>query len=164
MHEWEVSLKAVGSSPVVTVPQNGLDDEPKSAKYLRIALKNTPSKCGIFELNPAPREGASGSVIYLQPGQLGLTYDESVKATASPATRWSYRRSQLRTTNGYLILATLVLALTSAFIDGSLALPKLGVQHFFFDSEALGAFGAISWFCKMLTALLAFLLALWFKK
>ena len=83
---------------------------------------------------------------------------------ASAATRWSYRRSQLRTTNGYLILATLASALTSAFINGSLALPKSGVQYFFLESETLGALGTNSWFCKMLTALLAFLLALWFKK
>jgi hypothetical protein len=65
-----------------------------------------------------PRFNASGTDIYLQPGQLGRKYDEHVEVSASPATRWAYRRSQLNTPNGYLVLGTLAAAATAAWIGG----------------------------------------------
>lgn len=164
MSESAVTVVGCGSTPAVTVPQNNFNAGLKSAKYLRIALLDNPSKKGVFEVNLTPREGASGSEIYLLPGQLGLEFDESKNATASPATQWSYRRSQLRTRNGYLVLGTLVASLVATSIDGSLALGKAGVEWFLIDPSAIAALGAVSWCSKLVTAMLAFLLALWFKK
>lgn len=118
----------------------------------------------MFEVDRVPREGASGLEIYMQPGQLGLNYDEFVKASASPVTHWTYRRSQLNTPNGYLVLGTLVAATTAAWIDGSIAIGNVGPQLFLFSPTTLGVLGAVSLACKLLTALMAFLLAWWFKK
>jgi hypothetical protein len=164
MPESVIYVKAVGSSPVVTVPALEFDPALQSAKYLRIALQSNPSKSGIFEVNPVPRGGASGGEIYVLPGQLGLDYDKREAVLASPATRWSYRRSQLRTTNGFLLLGTLASALISASIDGSLAVGKIGVSWFILDAATIDVLTAFSMLCKIVTAVLAFLLALWFKK
>jgi hypothetical protein len=164
MPESKVIVKAEGSSPVVTVPQNGFYPALRSASHLKITLEKYPTRNGIFEVNTTPREGAEGLDIYVQPGQLGLGYGESQSALASRATRWSYRLSQLRTPNGNLLLGTLASALISASIDGSLAIGKIGVQWFLIDAVTLDVLTAISMFCKIVTAVLAFLLAIWFKK
>ena len=118
----------------------------------------------MFEVSLVPREGASGTDIDLQPGQLGLAYDQRVEALVSPATRWAYRRSQLDTPTGYLVLGTLAVATTAAWIDGSLAIGNLGTKLFLFSPAALSVLGAVSLCCKLLSAVMAFLLALWFKK
>jgi hypothetical protein len=164
MSEANIMVEAAGSSPVVTVPENGFDKALKSAKYLRISLQKDSSRTGIFEKNPTPREGASGNEIYVQPGQLGLGYGAREPAVASPATPWAYRRSQLKSPNGFLLLGTLASALISASIDGSVAIGKVGVHWFLFDATTLGALNAFSLLCRVATAVMAFLLALWFKK
>jgi hypothetical protein len=164
MPESNVFVKAEGSSPVVTVPQNEFDPALESVKYLKIALQNDPARNGIFEVDANPRAGASGRDIFVQPGQLGLKYDEHQAAWASPATHWSYRLSQLRTPNGFLLLGTLASALISASIDGSFALGKIGVLWFLVDAAVIDVLSAFSMFCKIVTAVLAFLLAWYFKK
>lgn len=163
MPETPVFVHAIGTTAAVSLPQHGLDPLA-SARYLRIALTGSRSRVGVFEVNAVPREGASGTDIYLQPGQLNLDYDERVAALASPVTRWAYRRSQLNSPNGYLILGTLAAALTAAWIDGSLAIGNLGTTLFLLSPATLSVLGVVSLGCKLLSALMAFLLALWFKK
>jgi hypothetical protein len=164
MPETRAFVHAIGETAAASLPERGFESTLASAKYLRIVLQGSRSDAGVFEVNPVPREGASGTDIYLQPGQLSLKYDERVEASASPVTRWAYRRSQLNTPNGYLVLGTLAAASTAAWIDGSLAIGNLGTTLFLFSPATLGLLGAVSLCCKLLSALMAFLLALWFKK
>lgn len=164
MHEREVFVHTIGATAAASLPERGLDPEIASAKYLQIVLAGSPTRAGVFEVNAAVREGASGTDIYLQPGQLGLEYNQRVGALASPTTRWAYRRSQLHTPNGYLILGTFVVALTAAWIDGAFAIGNLGMTLFRFSAATLGVLGVVSLCCKLLSTLFAFLLALWFKK
>jgi hypothetical protein len=164
MPETQVFVHAIGTTAAVSLPQHGLDSTLASARYLRIVLSGSPSRAGVFEVNAVPREGASGNDIYLQPGQFGLDYNARVAASASPVTRCAYRRSQLNTPSGYLVLGTLAAASTAAWIDGSLAIGNLGTTLFLLNSSTLGVLGGVSMFCKLLSAVMAFLLALWFKK
>jgi len=164
MPEPEIFAHAIGTTAAVSLPERGLEAELAAARYLRIALAGSPSRVGVFEVDKIPRVGAEGTDIYLQPGQLGLVYDEHVRVTASPVTRWAYRRSELNTPNGYLILGTFASALVVAGIDGSLAIGNLGTTLFEFDTATLGLFSMVSLFCKGLSAALAFLLAWGFKK
>jgi hypothetical protein len=164
MPETNVFVHAIGTAASASLPQLGFDPTLASAKYLRIVRPGVPPHEGVFEVNAVPREGASEPDIYLQPGQLGLAYDEHVAVIASPATRWAYRRSQLATPTGYLVIGTLIAATTAAWIDGSMAIGNLGTKLFLFSPATLGMLGAVSLCCKLASALMAFLLALWFKK
>jgi hypothetical protein len=164
MSDTHAFVHAIGTTAAASLPQRGFESTVASARYLRIALAASPSRTGVFEVSLVPREGASGTDIHLQPGQLGLAYNQRVEALVSPATRWAYRRSQLDTPTGYLVLGTLAVATTAAWIDGSLAIGNLGTKLFLFTPTALSVLGAVSLCCKLLSAMMAFLLALWFKK
>src|SRR6476659_1305459 len=156
-------VHSIGTIPGASLPERGLDPALSASKHLRIALRSAPSRAGVFEVT-ARREGASGTNIYLQPGQLGLKWDERVEVSASPVGRWAYRLFQLNSPNGYLVLFTLAAACTAAWIDGTLAIGKSGSAFFWFTPETLAIFGVVSLFSKLVSAIAAFLLALWFKK
>lgn len=156
-------LHALGTEPSVSLPANGLQDLA-GAKYLRLRRDDRPELVDVFPVARVPREGASGDHVYLQPGQLGLDYDQCVRAQASRASSWAYRRSQLRTPIGYLVLATLATAIVGAGIDGSLAIGKSGAILIHCSTAMLSALAAVSMTCKILAAFFAFLLALWFRK
>ncbi|HKZ09325.1 MAG TPA: hypothetical protein VJL61_01305 [Rhodanobacteraceae bacterium] len=163
MSEVAVFLHALGTEPSVSLPANGLKDLA-GAKYLRLRRDDCQELVDVFPVARIPREGASGNHVYLQPGQLDLSYDQCVPAQASRASSWAYRRAQLRTSNGYLVLATLVTAIVGAGIDGSLAIGKSGAILIHCSTAMLSVLAAVSMACKILAALFAFLLALWFRK
>jgi hypothetical protein len=156
--------RAVASSAEVTVPQYGSGSGFKENKYLHIVRRHDPQKAGVFVVSSAVREGATDE-IHVLPGQLGLGHDEVTEVVATPATAWAYRRSQLFTTNGRLVLGVLCVAFLSAWIDGTLALGKLEHGAWLrFQASTLDAMAFVSWVCKLASPMLAFLLALWFKK
>lgn len=159
-----LSAHAIGSNAEATLPQFGSGSELASAKYLYIVRNDDTTKAGVFAVVSIPREGATDD-IHLQPGQLGLVYNQLVGVTATPTTRWAYRRAQLLTPNGLLVLAVLCVALLAAWIDGTLALGKLpGWTWMQFQASTLATMAAVSMACKLASPVLAFLLALWFKK
>jgi len=161
----KVIAYARGDTAAVTLPSNPQFDPPlDSPKYLSIALVSDSSRRGVFEVSKTPRPGANGTEIYLQPGQLNLKYGEKVDATAKQASVWAYRLSQLSTPTGVLILLTLACALTTAVIDGSVAIGKdMKPPMFVIEAQTFALLSAISMTCKVATAIFAFLLA-WFKK
>ena len=163
MPEVKVFLHALGAEPSASLPEHGLPSLA-GARYLRLSRDDRPDLVDVFPVAHVPREGASGEDVYLQPGQLGLRYDQRVQAQASPATSWAYRRSQLRTPTGYLVLATLATAVVGAGIDGSLAIGKSGAILIHCSVATLSVFAAVSMTCKVAAAFFAFLLALWFRK
>ncbi|HXE78524.1 MAG TPA: hypothetical protein VN614_09795 [Rhodanobacter sp.] len=163
MSEIGVFLHALGTEPSASLPGNGLQDLA-GARYLRLRRDDVPGLTDVFQVARVPREGASGNRVYLQPGQLDLKYDQCVPARASRASLWAYRRSQLRTPTGYLVLATLVTALVGAGIDGSLAIGKSGTILIHCSTAMLSVLAAVSMTCKILAAVFAFLLAIWFRK
>ena len=156
-------VHARATEPGASRAQNNVDARLSTAKYLQLTTNGTKPRVGVFEVRV--REAASGNDIYVLPGQFGLqNYGDAVDALAAPATHWAYRRSQLNTPNGWLILATLIAALIAASIDGSFWLWDRGVHQFEFSPNAIGLMGAVSLGCKLTSAVTAFLLALWFKK
>jgi hypothetical protein len=159
----QLYARTIGATAEASLPERGSGSELAKEKYLRIVRKDDPSRSGIFPVNPALRAGGE-SDIFLLPGQLGLEHDKRVEVSAASANAWAYRRSQLFTTNGFLVLGVLCLALSSVWIDGSLALGNLGLVIWKFKATTLGVLAAVSMGCKLLSAFLAFLLALWFKK
>lgn len=163
MSEVAVVLRALGTETSVSLPANGLEDLA-GAKYLRLRRNDRTALVDVFQVAPVPREGASGKEVYVQPGQLDLSYGQRAPAQASRASSWAYRRSQLRTSTGYLVLATLVTAIVGAGIDGSLAIGKSGTILIDCSTAMLSVLAAVSMTCKVLAALFAFLLALWFRK
>lgn len=164
MSEGPLVVRALGSSAEASLPQYGGGSELARARYLRIARLDDASRSGIFAVNPVLRPGARDQ-IFLLPGQLGLAHDGSAPVSAVPATAWAYRRAQLFTTTGALVLAVLCVAFLSAWIDGTLALGKLdGWAWLRFEASTLDAMAFVSWVCKLVSPMLAFLLALWFKK
>lgn len=159
----DVDLNAVRTETGVSLPERGLDAAVVSARYLQITRTGAAQAAGIFEVSEV-RKGASGIEVRVQPGQLGLKYGEKVKATVSPSTRWRYRRAQLSTPTGFLIVATLAVALAVAWIDGSIAIGNLGVRVVELEPRGLAILAGVSLLLKLVSATLAFLLALWFKK
>jgi hypothetical protein len=160
-----VIVCARGETAAVTLPSNGQFDPPfNSPQYLSIVLDSDKSRRGVFEVSKTPRPVA-GKEIYLQPGQLKLHYGEKVDATAKQVSVWAYRFSQLNTPVGWLVLGTLASALTTASIDGSVAIGKdMSPPMFVIKQQTFAVLSAISMTCKVATAIMAFLLALWFKK
>lgn len=160
-----VVAKARGDTATVTLPER---PEFKPAlgtpRYLRITLEGDQTRTGVFEVAKNPRAGAEGTEIWMQPGQLMLGFDEGQKAWAEPVSVWAWRLSQLGTTNGGLLLATFIAALTTGWIDGSLAIGKIIDPPWLFSTGTLAAMSAVSVVGKFVTAACAFLLALWFKK
>ncbi|MCV0437980.1 MAG: hypothetical protein K5880_05075 [Hydrogenophaga sp.] len=163
MSEAQLVVRALGSGAEASLPEYGKGSELARARYLRIALKDDASRSGIFAVNPVVRAGATDE-IFLLPGQLGLTHGERAPVSVVPASAWAYRRAQLFTPTGALVLGVLCTALISAGIDGSLALGKQGLVLGTFKAATLNGLAAVSMACKLLSAVLAFLLALWFKK
>lgn len=116
-------------------------------------------------MSKTPRPGSEGIEIYLQPGQLKLSYGEKADATAKEVSVWAYRFSQLSTPTGLLVLGTLLSALTTGWIDGSIAIGKdMTPPIFMIEQGTFAVLSAISMICKVATAVMAFFLALWFKK
>lgn len=163
MPELKVFVHAVGSEPSVSLPENGLSSLA-GVKYLHLRRDDRSGVADVFQVANIPRKGASGVDVYLQPGQLGLTYDQRIAARVSPATSWAYRRSQLKTPTGFLVLATLVTTIAGAGIDGAIAIGKAGTILINCSIATLSLVTAVSMISKILAALFAFLLALWFKK
>jgi len=166
MNTTSVIAFARGETAAVTLPSNPQFDPPfKSPKYLSIVLDSDKSRRGVFEVSGTPRAGAHGKDIYLQPGQLNLKYGEGVPATAKEVSALAYRFSQLGTPVGLLVLGTLASALTTAVIDGSVAIGKdMNPPMFVIEAQTFALLSAISMGCKVATAIMAFLLALCFKK
>lgn len=164
MSDAQLYARTIGATPEASLPERGSGSELAKEKYLRIVRKDDPSRSGIFPVNPALRPGGEDD-IFLLPGQLGLEHDKRVEVSAASATAWAYRRSQLFTTNGRLVLGVLCVAFLSAWIDGTLALGKLENWAWLrFQASTLNAMAFVSWVCKLVSPVLAFLLALWFKK
>ncbi len=154
-----------GDTATVTLPERPeIDPALGSPKYLRITLERDQTRTGIFEVAKNPRAGSDGNEIWMQPGQLKLGWDEAQKAWAEPVSVWAWRRSQLATTNGALVLATFIAATSTAWIDSSLAIGKVVDPLWLFAPWALAAMSAVSMVGKFVTVGCAFLLALWFKK
>jgi hypothetical protein len=163
MSEFEVIAAAEGSSAAITVPSNGPIADLRNAKWVRITTKGS-NKSGVYEVDQKPREGADGNSVFVLPGSLSLKYGESVPAVAVRVSRWTYRRSQLKSPTGLLLLLTLFAALVPATIDLSLAVGKSWFVWIWLDAGATAALGVASFTCKICTPIFAFLLALWFKK
>jgi hypothetical protein len=163
MSKFEVVAAAEGSSAAITVPGNGPIADLRNAKWVRITTKDS-KRSGVFEVDPRPREGAEDNSVFVLPGSLGLKYGETASAVAVSMSRWAYRRSQLKSPTGLLLLLTLFAALVPATIDLSLAVGKSWFVWIWLDAGAIGALGVASFTCKMCTPIFAFLLALWFKK
>lgn len=164
MPEIKISVRAKGETAAATLAEFQVDSRIDSAKYLRIAVTGPPRREEVFAVDPNRRQGASGNEIQVMAGQLGLNYNANAAGFASPVTRWAYRRSQLNTPTGRLVLGTLIAAWIAVWIDGSLAIGTIGITLFWFSANALGVLGITSLIFKLLSAVLAFLLALWFKK
>ncbi len=164
MAEVKITVRAKGVTPAASLAEFGVDPELNSAKYLRVAITGTPRREEVFAVDPNRRQGTTGIEIQVMPGQLGLTYNQSAAGFASPATPWAYRRSQLNTPTGYLVLGTLLAAWVAAWIDGSLAIGDKGVTLLLLEAKTLGILNFVSLIAKLISAALAFLLALWFKK
>lgn len=164
MAEIKITVRAKGVTPAASLAEFGVDPGLNSAKYLRVAITGTPRREEVFAVDPNRRQGATGIEIQVMPGQLGLTYNQSAAGFASPATPWAYRRSQLNTPTGRLVVGTLIAAWVAAWIDGSLAIGNTGTALFLFEAKTLSALGFASLIAKLVSAVLAFLLALWFKK
>ncbi len=159
-----IIARAAASTAEVSLPQHGRGSECIGTKYLRIQRRHDPGQKGVFVVSSAVREGATDE-IHVLAGQLGLGHNEASEVLVSPATVWAYRRTQLATPNGALVLAVLCVALLAAWIDGTLALGKLpGWAWMHFETSTLDAMAAVSMTCKLVSPILAFLLALWFKK
>lgn len=160
-----VVARAKGDTATVTLPERPeFNPALGSPKYLRITLERDDTRTGVFEVAKNPRSGADGNEIWMQPGQLKLGFEEGQKAWAEPVSVWAWRRSQLATTNGGLVLATFIAALTTGWIDGSLAIGKVIDPLWLFSPAAVAVMSAVSVLGKFVTAGCAFLLALWFKK
>ncbi len=158
-------VKARGDTTAVTLPERAQFNPPMGdPRYLRITLESDSTRTGVFEVARNPRAGAEGNEIWMQTGQLKLGFNEGQKAWAESASAWAWRQSQLATTNGGLVLATFIAAVTAAWIDGSLGIGKVMAPLWLFSDSALGAMSAVSMMAKFVTAACAFLLALWFKK
>jgi hypothetical protein len=166
MSTTKVIAYARGETAAVTLPSNAKFDPPLGApKYLSITLVSDTSRRGIFEVSKNPRAGAEGKEIYLQPGQLKLKYGEQAEATAEEVSVWAYRLSQLNTPTGLLVLGTLISAFTVALIDGSVAMGNyMKPPVFLLEAQTFAVLSGISMICKWATAIMAALLALWFKK
>jgi hypothetical protein len=166
MSTTNVIAYARGETAAVTLPSKVEFDPPLgSPKYLSITLVSDPSRRGIFEVSKMPRVGAEGIEIYLQPGQLKLKFEERVDATAKEVSVWAYRFSQLATPTGLLVLGTLISALTVALIDGSVAIGRdMKPPVFQLEAQTFALLSAISMTFKLATAVMAFFLAMWFKK
>jgi len=165
MAEVKVSVHAKGTTPAASLAEFSVDPGLNSAQYLRIAVSGPPRREEVFAVDPNRRQGSSGNEIQVMAGQLGLKYNETAAGLASPATPWAYRRSQLRNTpTGRLVLGTLIAAWVAVWIDGSLAIGNTGATIFLFEAKTLGLLGFVSLTAKLISAVLTFLLALWFKK
>lgn len=164
MTEVKITVRAKGVTPAASLAELGVDPGLNSAKYLRIAITGPPGRKEVFAVDPIRRQGSTGNEIQVMPGLLGLTYNQIATGLASPATPWAYRRSQLNTPTGRLVLGTLLAAWIAAWIDGSLAIGNTGAALFLFEPKTLGTLGFVSLIAKLLSAVLAFLLAWWFKK
>ncbi|TAM98172.1 MAG: hypothetical protein EPN40_06780 [Rhodanobacteraceae bacterium] len=163
MSEISVLVHAIGASPEASLPERGLE-QLVSARYLRIVTNGSPPRAAVFATGAIPREGAEGIEIHVRAGQLGLAYNERVSASATAVSVWAYRRFQLNTANGYLVVGTFAVTSTAAWIDTSLAIGKWGTMLFHFGAATLFWLGMVSLLCKLASAVLAFLLALWFRK
>lgn len=165
MTEVKITVCAKGITPAASLAELGVDPVLASAKYLRIAVTGPPRREEVFAVDPNRRQGASGNEIQVMAGQLGLEFNKVAAGFASPATPWAYRRAQLlNTPNGRLVLGTLIAAWVAVWIDGSLAIGDKGVTLFLVEAKTLGVLSVVSLVAKLISAVLAFLLALWFKK
>lgn len=166
MSTTKVIAYARGETAAVTLPSNAKFDPPLGEpKYLSITLVSDSLRRGIFEVSKNPRAGAEGKEIYLQPGQLKLKYGEQAEATAEEVSVWAYRLSQLNTPTGRLVVGTAITAITAAWIDGSITAGNyMKVPFFLLEAQTFGVLTGISMICKVLTAVMAFFLGLWFKK
>jgi len=161
--ETEICVHAVGTEPTASLPQLGLSNL-HGAKYLRIARKDQPKRADVFEVASTLREGASGIDVYIEPGKLGLQFNDYIDATALPVTIWAHRRAQLNTPYGHLVLATLFFSVLGAWIDGALAIGKYGAILFNVSLTTMAVLAAISVVCKIVIPVLGFALVLLFKK
>lgn len=164
MPEIKISVRAKGATTAASLAELGVDSRLSSAKYLRIAVTGPPRREEVFAVDPIRRQGGSGNEIQILAGQLGLDYNQNAAGFASPVTRWAYQRSQLNTPTGRVVLGMLIAASITAWIDGSLAIGNIGITMFWWSAKTLGVLGFVSMISKVLTAVLAFLLAWWFKK
>lgn len=164
MAEAPLFARASGSTGEASLPQHGAGASLQSARFLRIARKGGAAQADVFPVNPTARQGAEDDV-FLLPGKLGLKAGERAEVVAAPASAWAYRWAQLKTTNGLLVLAVLGVALLSGGIDLALFIGKRPDWVLWtFKAATLDAMAAFSLLCKLVSAVLAFLLALWFKK
>jgi hypothetical protein len=164
MAEVKVSVRAKGTTPAASLAEFGVDPGLNSAQYLRIAVSGPPRREEVFAVDPNRRQGASGNEIQVLAGQLGLNYNQIAAGIASPMTAWAYRRSQLNTPTGRLVLGTLIAAWIAVWIDGSLAIGDKGVTLLLVDAKTLGVLNLVSMIAKLISAILTFLLASGFKK
>lgn len=165
MAEIKISVRAKGATPTASLAEFSVDPGLNSAQYLRIAVSGPPRREEIFAVDPNRRQGASGNEIQVMAGQLGLKYNETAAGLASPATPWAYRRSQLlNTPSGRLVLGTLIAAWVAVWIDGSLTIGEKGLTLLLVEAKTLGVLNLVSMIAKLISAILAFLLASGFKK
>ncbi|HEX3633004.1 MAG TPA: hypothetical protein VHZ01_10890 [Casimicrobiaceae bacterium] len=111
-----------------------------------------------------PREAASGNVVWVSPGQLGLAANEARPVTVEAADKNAYQWMQLVGTGwGQLTLVGLALGLIGIGIDAAFDIGKY--KLLFPTGDAVAASARVAaYVLKALGLLIVFLQATWFKK
>lgn len=146
----------------ISVPQQTWDQTSlREAGYVRLTRSDNQAS-NVFKVTP--REAATGRVVWLSPGQLGLAANEVCAVTADVADKNAYQWMQLVGTGwGQLTLVGLALGLIGIGIDAAFDIGKY--KLLFPTSDAVAAWArVVAYILKAVGLLIVFLQATWFKK
>ncbi|HEX4525001.1 MAG TPA: hypothetical protein VH704_15875 [Casimicrobiaceae bacterium] len=146
----------------ISVPQQTWDQTSlRDARYVRLTRSDNQAS-NVFKVTP--REAATGRVVWLSPGQLGLAANEVHAVTIDTADKNAYQWMQLVGTGwGKLTLLGLALGLVGIGIDAAFDIGKY--KLLFPTSDALAAWArVVAYILKAVGLLIVFLQATWFKK
>jgi hypothetical protein len=150
------------SSGHVSVPQQTWDKTSlRDAQYVRLTRSDNQAS-NVYKVTP--REAATGTVVWVSPGQLGLAAKEVCAVTVEAADKNAYQWMQLAGTGwGQLTLVGLALGLIGIGIDAAFDIGKYKVL--FPTSDAVAASARLgAYVLKALGLLIVFLQATWFRK
>jgi hypothetical protein len=150
------------SSGQVSVPQQTWDKTSlRDARYVRL-IRSDNQASNVFKVTP--REAATGNVVWVSPGQLGLAAKEVCAVKVEAADKNAYQWMQLLGSGwGQLTLVGLALGLIGIGIDAAFDIGKY--QVLFPTSDAVAAWARLgAYVLKALGLLIVFLQATWFRK
>ena len=150
------------SSGLISVPQQTWDKSSlRDARYVRLTRSDNQAS-NVFKVTP--REAATGNLVWVSPGQLGLAANEVRAVTIDAADKNAYQWMQLVGTGwGQLTLVGLALGLIGIGIDAAFDIGKY--KLLFPTSDAMAAWARVAaYVLKALGLLIVFLQATWFKK